>query len=205
MKLTQAVTLKVVHCSHPLRKEVEHYVASRYALAFDAHITEFMPTFLCVYSEEEGLLSVCGYRIASQEPLFLEQYLPLPADKIMEKQFSQTIKRSNLIEFGQLASFSKGISPLHFLLIAKYLIEEGFEWCIFTATDPLFAMMAHLGLAPTALSSADESHIPNAQATWGTYYHTSPRVSAGNLKVGLSQLTNRYEQINNRQSRAKIS
>ncbi len=71
MKPAQPVTLKVIEKSHPLRQEVEQYVASRYSLAFDAHITEFMPTFLGVYSEQGELLSVCGYRIASQEPLFL--------------------------------------------------------------------------------------------------------------------------------------
>ena len=105
-----------------------------------------MPTFLCVYTEQQELLSVCGYRIASQEPLFLEQYLPLHAEYMMQKQFSQPIQREKLIEFGQLASFSKGISPMHFLLITQHLIEQGFEWCIFTATDPLYAMMVRLGL-----------------------------------------------------------
>ena len=74
----------------------------------------------------------------------------------MQQQFSQPIQRANLIEFGQLASFSKGISPLHFLFIAKHLIEQGFEWCIFTATDPLYAMMVHLGSAPTVLSNAEQ-------------------------------------------------
>ncbi|WP_354623129.1 thermostable hemolysin [Psychromonas sp. MME2] len=135
MKLTQPVTLKVIDCSHPLRQEVERYVACRYELAFTAKITEFMPTFLAIYSENGELLSVCGYRIASDEPLFLEQYLAQPAEQIMAKQFAQVIARSNLIEFGQLASFSKGISPLHFLLMAKHLTEQGFEWCIFTATN----------------------------------------------------------------------
>lgn len=69
MKPKQLVTLKIINKSHPLRQAVEQYVASRYLLAFDAHITEFMPTFLGVYSEQNELLSVCGYRIASQEPL----------------------------------------------------------------------------------------------------------------------------------------
>jgi len=205
MKLTQPITLKVVHRAHPLRNRVEKYVASRYKLAFEADIKEFMPTFLCIFTEQDELLSVCGYRIASEEPLFLEQYLPLKAEKIMQQQFSLPIQRTNLIEFGQLASFSKGISPLHFLLIARHLIEQGFEWCIFTATDPLYAMMMHLGLAPTVLSNAEQTQISNTQTTWGTYYHTSPRVSAGNLKLGLAQLERRYERVNKTQARVRTS
>lgn len=205
MKSKKLVTLKVINKSHPLRQEVEQYVASRYLLAFDAHIKEFMPTFLGIYSEQNELLSVCGYRIASQEPLFLEQYLTRPAEQIMSQQFSQPVVRSTLIEFGQLASFSKGISPWHFLLMAKHLIEKNFEWCIFTATDPLYAMMVQLGLKPSVLGNADQQSIASAQTTWGTYYQTQPRVSAGNLKAGLAQLIKRYDEIYSRQSRVKIS
>ena len=205
MTTTASVTFKVIHLSHPLRQEVERYIASRYAVAFEAQITEFMPTFLAVYSEQNELLSVCGYRIASQEPLFLEQYLPTPAEQTMEKQFAEKVKRETLIEFGQLASFSNGISPIHFLLMTQHLVEQGFEWCIFTATDPLYAMMVRLGLQPTILAIADKSLIANAQETWGTYYRRAPRVSAGNLKLGLTQLISRYEKISARQSRAKIS
>jgi hypothetical protein len=205
MKPKQPVTLKVINKSHPLRQKVEQYVASRYLLAFDAHITEFMPTFLGVYSAQNELLSVCGYRIASHETLFLEQYLTMPAERIMSRQFSQPIARSSLIEFGQLASFSKGVSPWHFLLMAKHLIEQDFEWCIFTATDPLYVMMVHLGLNPSVLGDADQQNIEKTQTTWGTYYHTQPRVSAGNLKAGLAQLIKRYNEISNRQSRVKIS
>ena len=84
MKLKQLINLKVVHQSHPLRHEVEQYVASRYKLAFNADITEFMPQFLCIYSHHK-LLSVCGYRVASQAPLFLEQYLPETAEAMMAK------------------------------------------------------------------------------------------------------------------------
>ena len=123
MKLTQPIVLKVVHRAHPLRSRVEEYVASRYKLAFEADIKEFMPIFLCIFTEQDELLSVCGYRIASEEPLFLEQYLPLETEKMMQQQFSQPIQRANLIEFGQLASLPKGIYPLHFLLIPKHLIE----------------------------------------------------------------------------------
>lgn len=205
MKPKKPVTLKVINKSHPLRQEVEQYVASRYLLAFDDHITEFMPTFLGIYSEQNELLSVCGYRIANQAPLFLEQYLTIPAEQLMSQEFSQPIVRSSLIEFGQLASFSKGVSPWHFLLMAQHLIEQGFEWCIFTATDPLYAMMVHLGLKPDVLGNADQQSINNTQTTWGTYYHTQPRVSAGNLKAGLAQLIQRYEEHCSRQSRVKIS
>ena len=68
---------------HPRRQEVEQYIATRYAGAFNARISEFMPTFMAIVDHRQQLLSVCGYRIASQEALFLEQYLSQPADTLM--------------------------------------------------------------------------------------------------------------------------
>ncbi|MBD0785949.1 thermostable hemolysin [Vibrio sp. Y2-5] len=189
--------LEIIDRFHPQRSDIEHYIAQRYSLAFDAHLNSFMPTFMALMEGEE-IRSLCGFRVASDEPLFLEQYLDEPADKLLNHVFHQPlsventannrIERSNLIEFGQLASFSKGFSTLHFLLMTKKLVESGYEWCIFTATDPLYAMMSRLGLESTVLAEADPSRIPDATYTWGNYYQHQPRIVAGNLKHGLAHL-----------------
>lgn len=92
------------------------------------------------------------------------------------------------MEFGHLASFAKGMSALHFYLIAEMLVNLGFEWCIFTATDPLHAMMARLGLEPHIIAQADQNKVPDAESTWGSYYEHQPRVLAGNLQKGLERL-----------------
>ncbi|WP_369597167.1 thermostable hemolysin, partial [Vibrio sp. 03_296] len=68
--------------------------------------------------------------MAADEPLFLEQYLVQPAEQVLSQRFSSDIQRSNLIEFGHLASFTKGTSPTHFYLMAEMLVSMGFEWCI---------------------------------------------------------------------------
>lgn len=184
--------LLAIDKQHPRRQEVEHYIATRYADAFNAQITEFMPTFMAIVDQHQQLLSVCGYRVASEGPLFLEQYLHQPADILMTAHCRKPIIRHQLVEFGQLASFSPGMSPLHFMLMARYLADNGFEWCIFTATDPLYAMMCRLGLELTVLSDANPDCIPDAEATWGTYYHHRPRISAGNLAAGLNKLSERF-------------
>jgi hypothetical protein len=198
------IKLLSINEQHPLRGEVEQYVATRYAHAFNASITEFMPTFMAIYQSGQ-LLSVCGYRVASQSQLFLEQYLQQPADIIMSTEFGESINRNKLIEFGQLASFSRGMSPLHFMLMTQHLVDLGFEWCIFTATDPLYVMMCRLGLHPHMLANADHEHIANAQSNWGTYYHKQPCVSAGNLRLGLSQLTKRFDRLSGPDANLKVS
>ncbi|MCA0937213.1 thermostable hemolysin [Vibrio alginolyticus] len=183
----QGFTLDIVSPTHPLWHKVIEHVSLRYQKAFFAELKIFMPAYLTL-TDNDSIISVCGFRIAEQEPLFLEQYLDDEAQNLVSSIFQCDVKRSNLVEFGHLASFAKGMSALHFYLIAQMLVEHGFEWCIFTATDPLHAMMARLGLEPQVITHADPNKVPDAQSTWGSYYEHQPRVLAGNLVKGLERL-----------------
>ncbi|KDM93191.1 thermostable hemolysin [Photobacterium galatheae] len=185
------LTLVHIDRDHPFREKTERYIASRYASAFQARIHSFMPAFLALIDEHEQLLSVCGYQAADTGQLFLEQYLDQPAEQLMSERFGQTVDRSELIEFGQLAAFSKGMSSLHFTLIAEHLVQSGYHWCVFTATGPLQAMMRRLGLNPAVLAEASAERIPNADTIWGTYYQQQPRISGGSLSSGLAVLNQR--------------
>lgn len=179
--------LDVVHPMHPDWKKVVAYVSERYQEAFFADLKQFMPAYFTLI-DNASIVSACGFRIASEEPLFLEQYLDGDAELLVSRAFECDVKRSNLVEFGHLASFAKGMSSLHFYMIAEMLVEEGFEWCIFTATDPLHAMMSRLGLEPQIIAHADQEKVPDATSTWGSYYDHQPRVLAGNLVKGLERL-----------------
>ncbi|WP_432463193.1 thermostable hemolysin [Agarivorans sp. QJM3NY_33] len=185
-----SVSLEFITAAHPLWQQVIQYITTRYQQAFDAKLDSFMPTYMAL-TENGQIKSLCGYRLANREPLFLEQYLDQTAELLLSKAFNQSIKRNQLIEFGQLASFTKGASPLHFLLMAEALVERGFAWCIFTATDPLYALMKRLGLVPTLIAEADPQRVPRAKQRWGSYYQHQPRIFAGNLQVGLNHLTSR--------------
>ncbi|HCF7765382.1 TPA: thermostable hemolysin, partial [Vibrio cholerae] len=126
------LTLEVITPTHPRWNEAIKLVDERYQQAFDAHLTTYMPAYLALL-DKQVMKSVCGYRIAEQEPLFLEQYLDEPADRLLAQRFACPIPRGKLIEFGHLASFGRGLSAFHFRLMAQQLVAMGFEWCIFTA------------------------------------------------------------------------
>lgn len=181
-----SVELVLVDANHPLRDDIEHYVYQRYSLAFHADIDQFMPVFLVLFEYGE-IRSVCGLRDAGKGPLFLEQYLDASAETLLSAQFSQPIERGQVIEFGQLASFSNGFSPLHFYLMAQKLTAMGYAWCLCTVTGPLFSLMRRLGLHPVVLSDAQPGRIADA-AKWGDYYHAAPRVIAGNLIESYTRL-----------------
>ncbi len=124
------LTLEVITPTHPRWNEAIKLVDERYQQAFDAHLTAYMPAYLALL-DKQVMKSVCGYRIAEQEPLFLEQYLDEPADRLLAQRFACPIPRGKLIEFGHLASFGRGLSAFHFRLMAQQLVAMGFEWCIF--------------------------------------------------------------------------
>ncbi|SHO57009.1 thermostable hemolysin [Vibrio quintilis] len=181
-----SVRLTVIEPHHALRQRAEQYVVDRYASAFDAQIEAFMPVFLALVQQDE-IQSVCGYRAAAEDTLFLEQYLDYPAEQLISEHFSQPVSRESLIEFGQLAAFSKGFSPLHFYLITRHLAALNYQWCICTVTDPLFALMKRMGLNPVVIAQADPARVENAHL-WGRYYQTQPRIVAGNIRQGLQYL-----------------
>ena len=179
--------LIVIDAKHSRWQEATDYISQRYAQAFSAHIHTFMPRFMALVDHQK-ILSLCGIRSADEGELFLEQYLDEKADVILSQTYSTPITRDKLIEFGQLASFAKGMSPEHFYLMTRELVAQGYQWCIFTATDPLFSLMKRLGLEPTIITEADPNRICNARKIWGTYYEHQPRILVGNLKQGLQRL-----------------
>lgn len=55
---------------HPLWSQVIEHVSQRYQEAFFAELKQFMPAYLTLI-EGGQIVSVCGFRIAEDEPLFL--------------------------------------------------------------------------------------------------------------------------------------
>ncbi|AJR06425.1 hypothetical protein C9J03_17495 [Photobacterium gaetbulicola] len=119
--------LQLIGSQHPLRRDVEGYIAERYRLAFNANVTDFMPLLLAVFNKQHQLKSACGTRVASTEPLFLEEFtnpniivtvndsgLPIPLDirdKIFEKFFRAHTERGDGAGLGM--SIVRDIASLH--------------------------------------------------------------------------------------------
>jgi hypothetical protein len=184
---TDKLQLDVIDGHHPLWGQAVSQIQERYKQAFEARLSAFMPAYTALLQSDQ-IVSLCGYRNAGAEMLFLEQYLDRPAETILSDTFSTCVHREHLVEFGQLGSFTTGISYFHFLKMTEMLAGQGLEWCIFTATDPLYALMKRLGLNPVVIAEADPAKIPDASSTWGTYYQYQPRIFAGNLQQGLELL-----------------
>lgn len=184
-----AYGLEVIGSRHINRPQVEQYIRHRYQSAFNATVNEFMPYLVVLTDPQGAVCAVCGYRPAANAHLFLEQYLTSPAETLLSNALGTPIPRHQLVEIGQLASFSSGVSRFHFSIMAQLLVSQGFFWCVFTATGPLYALMRRLGLKPTVIQQASERNVASC-SDWGSYYETMPCVMGGAIAQGLNALPN---------------
>lgn len=169
----------------PVRGELESFVATAFRDQHGARIGSFMPDLLGMRNATGELRAVAGYRTAQQERLFLEQYLDQPVEAVLTAKLARQIERTQIIEIGNLAS--NGCRQARHLvsLLPRYLLDRGYTWVVFTATDLVRNVLESVGAELVELAVADHSRITIGNDVWGAYYRNDPRVMAGYLPDGL--------------------
>ena len=163
------------------RHHVESYVAQRYQISFGARVDHCMPWLLSL--ECLGDLSgVAGMQIADENPLFLEQYLDVPVEQLMNQVPGKSVARNSIVEIGNLVAEKRGVSHLLFLLFTSVLLRAGYEHIVFTATRALRNNLTNVGFALEQLQKVDTTTLdPATIRQWGNYYRTDPMVVTGSL------------------------
>lgn len=169
----------------PPRGELESFVAHAFRDKHDAQIQSFMPELLGMRNAGGELRAVAGFRPARQERLFLEQYLDQPVEALLAAKTGRPVERRQIIEIGNLAS--NGCRQARHLvsLLPRYLLDRGYNWAIFTATDIVRGVLQSVGAELIELAVADRAKVRTGDDSWGTYYRNDPRVMAGYLPDGL--------------------
>ena len=174
----------------PRRLALEAFVHQRFASTYGAQVTHYMPYLLG--ARQLGVLqAVVGLRPAGPEPLFLEQYLDLPACREIQRRSGMPLQREQMVEVGNLAALAPGAARVLIITLTHYLAAQGFTWVVFTGTAMLLNSFQRLALSPVDLGVADPARLGAQQAEWGSYYATRPRVMAGYIPEGLVQLQQR--------------
>jgi len=177
--------------SSPERELIETYIFDQFKSNHDAIVHDFMPLFLST-SCNGRYSAVTGIRPALGRDLFLEQYLPEAADKILGRLAGRQVERKDFVEIGNLASTQRGSSQLLFLILAAVLQRAGYEWLVFTATPQVNKTIKRLGFKLYDIGYADRSVLDaDALENWGSYYECRPGIVAGNLSEGLKVLTSK--------------
>jgi hypothetical protein len=172
----------------PTRRRVEAYLESAYARAFDGRIARHYPTLMSVEDASGEIHAAVGFRFATAEPLFLEQYLDEPVEAAIGRAQGVAVERARVVEIGNLASDSQGASLFLFLALADYLHRQGGSHAVATATRQLRRSFARVGFPTSTLTRAEPERLSGGAADWGGYYERDPEVLVGPIANALPTL-----------------
>ncbi len=178
---------RLIDEQHPLRPQVERFIAQRFLDMHGACITSFMPLLIALFGEQGNILAAVGIRSADVDALFLEHYLDTPVEQAISSNAGCEMsipQRDRIVEIGNLASIDRRASRSLFKVLADLLNTENFEWAVFTGCSSLQRMFKILGIETVSLGRALQSRLPVDQQTWGGYYEDGPRVVAGKVSRG---------------------
>lgn len=179
---TRPSVVSIVPAFAKEREAVENFIIDIYAQTYGAKIGVYYPTLMSVQDSKGEILAALGFRNASDEPLFLEQYLTHPIDEILDTP------RSSITEIGNLASAGGGASLFLFAALSAYLHDKKQSHAVVTGTRYIESRLRTLGLKPTRLAKADPSLLLRNGEDWGSYYETAPYVMAGQVTRGYERL-----------------
>jgi len=181
----------VITITQQLSKErcrVEKFIETQFAESYGATITQHYPMLMSVQDAEGNILAALGFRLAQDEPLFLEQYLDNSIEDSLNEHFEQVISRKQVVEIGSLASSTSGASIFLFITLNAWLDQQGYKMATITATRRLMRFFSMLKLDFVQLEQADPKRLPNHGKDWGTYYKTRPRILAGSISQTQSRM-----------------
>jgi hypothetical protein len=172
----------------PDRSRVETFIEDIYAHSYRSLIAQHYPTLMNVHDDFGQVIAAIGLRRADEGPLFLENYLNLPVERVVEDAVGTPVRREDIVEIGNLASAGKGASVFLFVTLAAYLRQQNLAYAVVTATRSLRRSFALFGFDFVELASADPSVLPDSGASWGSYYKNDPKVLVGAILPGFSRL-----------------
>lgn len=172
------------------RPTVERFIQDAFAARHGARIHSFMPTLIALEGRERRICGVVGFRNGGREPLFLEQYLSRPVERVLTERVGTCVSRDEIVEVGNLASLSCRAAFHLAALLPRFLIDRGNRWIVFTATSAVRNMLEQFQVPVIELAGAARECV-HLGDDWGRYYDHDPRVMAGYLPNGLDMSLSR--------------
>ena len=183
------VQLHVWKEGDPERHLAEAFIRECYQDSYAADVRIFMPYLLGVTDENENISAVIGFRPGGREPLFLENYLDLPAEHTLCEASGSPVDRQQIVEVGNLASSDS--ASFRILLIGLVTLLDrlpGTNWIMCTVGDRLFRLLRRTRFFPLVLQQASPQRLSPQHGEWGSYYQSARTVVAGNVGYGLLEL-----------------
>lgn len=173
----------------PDRAPVERFIEQTYARAFGGRIRHHFPQLMSLQDETSRICAAAGFRLASDGPLFLEQYLDAPVEQVIGAGFGRVTERRAIAEIGSFACRAPGSSIILFAGLARHLSHLGCTVAAATTTALLRRTFARTGFAVEVLAPARADRLNGGAEDWGAYYAHEPQVVAGRVGPCLEALT----------------
>ena len=170
------------------RAALERFIAQAYARCYGARVTHYADHLVGLERSGQGWIGAVGYTMAEAGPLFIEHYLDRPVEDEIAMRTGTAVCREQIAEAGNLAAPRSGASRRVIVYMTRRLHDLGRTWVVFTGTRSLLNSFQRLGIETAVLARAEPSRIPDAGATWGSYYATGPQVVAANIPAGFAHL-----------------
>ncbi len=162
--------------------EVSSLIRMVYCRKYGAFLPEIYSQLVVVFNKKQPVAAL-GFRPAIDQKLFLECYLNDNIEHYLQAQDS-LLSRSDIVEIGHMVSTIKQGSWELIAATASYLLDEHYQWVVFTATSDVRKIFLHLGVELHFIAHATSSALRDqeAQQAWGTYYESQPAVVAAGLQ-----------------------
>ena len=175
------------------RRPLEVFIYRVFQQAYGAELHTFYPN-LTAFTTGGRIRGVVGYRNGITQPLFSEQYLDDPVEKMMTTRLDRNVERRHIVEVGNLALTGTGEARWVIAAMTVLLQAAGYRWVLFTAVRPLFNAFQRLGLNPVQIAIPAPERLPDGGNHWGSYYQNGPMVYAGNIEAGYRKLSTHVSQ-----------
>ena len=177
----EPASISITRLLDPGRRDAEHLIESVYAKKYGARITAHYPSLMSLRSSTGDTIASVGFRAASEQPLFLEQYLDHPVEQVLEDSAGRTVSRGEIVEIGNLAARSSGASLFLFVTLAALLRYRGFIYAAATTTRALKRSIESFDFQLMTLGAGDPRRLADQGASWGSYYAAQPVIVAGEI------------------------
>lgn len=183
-----AYRIEWVGREHHARPGLQAYIADVFCTMYGAEVRHFCDTLIGCQDQDGRWIAALGFSFAGDGVTFLEQYLDAPLEAEIASRTGAPVKRSQVVEVGNLAASHAGAARALIIRMTQYLHQQGMVWVAFTATRSLLNSFTRLRLNPVVLAEADPRRLPDAGKAWGSYYATKPQVMFGDIRSGYAQL-----------------
>jgi Thermostable hemolysin len=174
---------------------VERFIENAYLDQFGAVILNHYPTLLSLETRNRSVVATLGLREAADSRLFLERYFEQPVEQLVSAAAGQIVKRTAIVEIGNLAS-RRRISTARLVVgVAAYLGAVKGKFAVITATEKLRQTLTSFGFSWCSLGPAQAERLPDRGRSWGEYFRHDPHILVGAIEPVVGRMRGYLPQI----------